>query len=75
MCADPLSGDDRPAEGELAAENRGRNDLGQLADLPGPVATEQLKALALGGQARAAAVRGDDKRGDRDRDVIVAAGE
>ena len=45
----------------------------QLANLPGPVAAEHLQALALGREPRAAAVGGDDKRGDRDRDVVVAA--
>ena len=39
VCRDPLLGEDRPAERELAAQHRGRDDLGQLANLPGSVAT------------------------------------
>ena len=72
---DPFFGDDRPAERELAAEHGRRDDLGQLADLPGPVAAEQLEAFALGGEPGAAAVGGDDQRGERDRGVVVAVGE
>src|SRR4051794_23628168 len=64
---DPLLGDDGRAERELAAEHRRRDDLGELADLAVAVAAEHLQALALGGQAGAAAVGRDDERRDRDR--------
>src|SRR5207302_7020612 len=50
----------------------GGHDLGELADLVLAVTAQQLQALALGGQARAAAVGGDDQRGNRERVVVVA---
>src|SRR3954465_15190760 len=63
---DPLLGDDRRVERELAAQDRRRDDLGELADLAVAVATEHLQALALRGQAGAAAVGGHDERGAGD---------
>src|SRR5436190_4039289 len=69
---DPLLGDDRRAERELAAEHRGGHDLGELVDVALAVAAEHLEALALGGEARAAGVGRHDQRGDRDRHVVVA---
>ena len=72
MGVDPLLRHDRGAQRELAAQHRRRDDLGELAHLARAVAPEQLQALALGGQARAAAVAGDDQRRDRDGVVVVA---
>src|SRR4051794_16600531 len=48
MCLDPFLGDDGRTEGQLAAENGGRDDLGELVDLAGAVAVEHLETLALG---------------------------
>src|SRR5664280_778154 len=75
VCLDPLLGDDRRSKRELATEHCRRDDLGELAHLPGPVAAKQFQALALGGQARAAAVGRDDQRRERDRAVVVAVSE
>ena len=51
------------------------DDLRELAHLPRAVAPEQLQALALGGQARAAAVRRDDQSGQGHRPVVIAVGQ
>src|SRR4051812_12679283 len=69
---DPLLGDDRRAERQLAAQHGRRDDLGELPDLTLPVAAEQLEALLLRGEARPAAVGGDDEGRDGDRVVVVA---
>src|SRR5450755_4075465 len=45
---DPFVGDDRRAQRDLAAQDRGRDDLGELAHLAIAVAAEELQALALG---------------------------
>jgi hypothetical protein len=44
--AGPLSGDDRRAQRQLAAQGSGGDDLGELAHFAGAVAAEQLKAFA-----------------------------
>src|SRR3954464_2473204 len=69
---DPLLGEDRGAERELAAEHGGGYDLRELPDVPLAVAAEKVEALLLGREAGAAAVGGDDQRGHRDRVVVVA---
>src|SRR5436190_6625267 len=68
----PLLGHDRGAQGELAAQHGGGDDLGELADVVPAVAAEQLEAFPLRGETRPTAVRGHDQGGDRDRVVVIA---
>src|SRR5262245_15772888 len=72
---DPLLGDDRRAERQLAAQDGRGDDLGELVDLPRAAAAEELEALALRGEPGAAPVGRDDQGWDRDRDVVVAVGQ
>lgn len=67
----PVERGDRGGQGELSGEHHRGDDLGELPHLALADAAEDLQALALGGEAGAAAVGGDDKRGDGNRDVEV----
>src|SRR4051794_33257861 len=58
MGFDPLLRDDRRAERKLAAKDRCGHDFGELVDLAGPVAVEQLQAFALCREPRTATVGG-----------------
>src|SRR5919109_52120 len=69
---DPLLGDDRRAEGQLATQHRGGHDLGELHDFALAVAAHQLEALAVRWEAGPAAIGRDDERGDGHREIEVA---
>ena len=61
VAGDPFIGDDGGGEGEFAAEHGGSDDFGQFTGFTIAVAVHCLKAFALGGQACAAAIAGDDQ--------------
>src|SRR3954468_4210242 len=68
----PVERRDGGGERQLAGEDDGGDDLGELLDRAPADTAEDLQALALSGKAGAAAVGGDDERGDGDRDIEVA---
>src|SRR6476659_5723071 len=75
VARDPMLREDRGREGDLASQHRAGADLGELVRLAGAVAAEQLQALALGGEAGAAAEGAHDETGQGDRPVVVAVFE
>src|SRR5690349_6737861 len=71
----PLVGEDRARQRRVAREHHRGADLGELVRLALAVAVHHLETLALCREAGAAAVGGDDQRGQRDRPVVVAVVE
>ena len=74
MAGDPVAGEDGAGEADFSSEDGGGADLGEFVGFAFAVAAEEVEALALGGEAGAAAVGGYDEAGEGDRPVVVAGG-
>lgn len=72
VAGDPLPRHYGAGQGDFAAEHGRADDFGELVHLARAVAAEHFQALALRGEARAAAVAGDDQRWDGDRVIQIA---
>src|SRR5690606_35783198 len=66
VTGDPIEGGDGGGKGDLSGEDDSGDDFGEFIDLVLAVTAEEFEAFALGGEADAPAVGGDDEGGNGD---------